>query len=53
MQRYMFDKSRMLGVQFHVPTNNTAPKPYSFCIQAVTMLKTPPTDCPADPKHQP
>jgi hypothetical protein len=52
-QRYMFDKTRMLGVQFHVPTNNMSRKPYSFCIQNVTMLRTPPTDCPANPKHQP
>jgi hypothetical protein len=46
MKRYMFDKTRMLGIQFHVPTNNTGRKMYNFCIQNVTMLRTLPADCP-------
>ena len=46
MKRYMFDKTRMLGVQFHVPTNATSRKMYNFCIQNVTMLRSLPADCP-------
>jgi hypothetical protein len=46
MKRYMFDKARMLGVQFHVPTNATGRKMYNFCIQNMTMLRTLPADCP-------
>jgi hypothetical protein len=45
MQRYMFDKARMLGVQFHVPTDATGRKMYNFCIQNFTMLRALPTDC--------
>jgi hypothetical protein len=45
MKRYMFDKTRMLGVQFHVPTDNTGRKMYNFCIQNFTMLRVMPTDC--------
>lgn len=44
-KRYMFDKARMLGVQFHVPTDATMRKPYDFCIQNFTMLRAIPTDC--------
>jgi hypothetical protein len=45
MKRYMFDKTRMLGVQFHVPTDATGRRMYNFCIQKFTMLRELPTDC--------
>ncbi len=39
---YVFDKARMLGVQFHVPAvpgTSTSRGAYSFCIKKLTFLK--------------
>jgi hypothetical protein len=37
---YVFDKSRMLGIQFHVPAVKTAPPgAYTFCISKLTLLR--------------
>jgi hypothetical protein len=38
-ENYEFDTRRMLGIQFHVTTNTTPPKPeYAFCIKNLTLL---------------
>jgi len=37
---YVFDKARLLGVQFHVPAVKTAPRgAYAFCISKLTFLR--------------
>lgn len=37
---YVFDKSRLLGVQFHVPAVKVAPPgAYSFCVSHLTLLR--------------
>ena len=39
-QSYVFDKSRLLGMQFHVPAVKSAPPgAYSFCVSNVTLLR--------------
>jgi hypothetical protein len=36
---YGFDPSRMLGIQFRVPTNAVSRTPYRFCIKNLTLLR--------------
>jgi hypothetical protein len=36
---YQFDPSRLLGVQFHVPTMDDRALPYAFCISNLTFLR--------------
>ena len=36
---YVYDPARMLGIQFHVPTNPTAGGSYSFTISNITFIK--------------
>jgi hypothetical protein len=36
---YAFDRTQLLGIQFHVPTTNTAPLAYGFCISNLTFLR--------------
>jgi len=37
---YVFDKARLLGIQFHVPAVKTAPRgAYGFCISKLTFLR--------------
>lgn len=36
---YMFDKKRILGIQFHVPTNTTSGSSYAFTIKNFTFLR--------------
>jgi hypothetical protein len=39
-QSYVFDKARLLGMQFHVPAVQSAPPgAYSFCVSNVTLLR--------------
>jgi hypothetical protein len=39
-QTYVFDKARMLGVQFHVPAVKMAPPgDYAFCVSHFTLLR--------------
>ena len=38
-QDYTFDPTRMLGIQFHVPTNTMSRTPYAFCIRNLTLLR--------------
>jgi hypothetical protein len=37
---YVFDTTRILGIQFHVPTNTTSGSSYDFTISDVTFLRT-------------
>jgi hypothetical protein len=37
---YTFETKRMLGIQFHVPTNTSNGSDYSFTIKNVTFLRT-------------
>ncbi len=37
---YMFDTSRLLGIQFHVPTTTGGTAPYDFTISNVTFLRS-------------
>lgn len=39
---YVWDPSRMLGIQFHVPTSTSSSSTYSFTISKVTFLRTAP-----------
>jgi hypothetical protein len=37
---YVFDKTRMLGIQFHVPAVKLAPRgAYNFCVSKLTFLR--------------
>ena len=37
---YVFDKARLLGLQFHVPAVQSAPPgAYSFCVSHITLLR--------------
>ena len=37
---YVFDKARLLGIQFHVPAVQTSPPgAYSFCVSHLTLLR--------------
>jgi hypothetical protein len=37
---YVFDKARILGIQFHVPTNTTSGSTYDFTIKDLTFLRS-------------
>jgi len=39
MGNYVFDTTRMLGIQFHVPANNMSRGDYEFCISQVTFIR--------------
>ncbi|HET9957874.1 MAG TPA: hypothetical protein VFQ61_25425, partial [Polyangiaceae bacterium] len=34
-----FNPAKLLGIQFHVPTNTSAATPYSFCISNLKLIK--------------
>lgn len=36
---YAVDLSKLLGIQFHVPTSVSGPRPYSFCISNLVLLR--------------
>jgi hypothetical protein len=36
---YVFDTSRILGIQFHVPTNDTSGAAYDFTISDMTFVR--------------
>jgi hypothetical protein len=37
---YAYDPARMLGIQFHVPTNSSAGGTYSFTVKNLTFIRT-------------
>jgi hypothetical protein len=39
LSAYVYDPSRMLGIQFHVPTNSTSSGTYSFTISNITFIR--------------
>jgi hypothetical protein len=39
LSAYVYDPARMLGIQFHVPTNAAAAGSYSFTISNITFIK--------------